>query len=115
MRRAIAISILIWFVACRSAAVQVGPSGEYATKGKDYEYYLNLRADSSFTYRERNMEVTSEAKGRWRYLADTIYLIRDSGSLAENLSSGYMNNAPDKAFFRGKKAINIGPNVLKRK
>ena len=117
MKLTIVISIIICCTAFRSTAVHGISFGEYAIKGKDYEIYLNLRSDSSFTYREKNMEVMSEAKGRWKYNStDTIYLIRDTVvPLPEMLSSGYMKNAPDKVVIQNRGEVKIGANTLKRK
>jgi len=117
MRLTTVISIFICCASCRSTAVHGNPSGEYAIKGKDYEIYLNLRPDSSFIYREKNMEVTSEAKGKWKYnLIDTIYLMRDTAiPLPEMLASGYIKVMPDRVVIKSKNAIKVGASTLNRK
>ena len=102
-------------VSCRSTAILSNPSGEYIVRGKDYEVYINLRPDSSYVYREKNMEIRSEAKGRWKYnLADTIYLIRDNVSLSEKLSGGYKGDMPDKLIVENRNKVKVGRNMLKR-
>lgn len=114
--RLITILLVVYCFACRSTVAQSNPEGEYAAKGKDYEVYLNLKSDSSFIYREKNLEVSSEAKGKWKYsLADTIYLVRDSVALPEMLSSGYMKNIPTKVIVENKNEVKVGTTLLKRK
>jgi hypothetical protein len=111
----ILILMIMCWISCRTTRVQRSIPGEYSSVGKDYEITLDLQRDSSFVFRKKNMEVLSESKGKWRYsFADTIFLIRDSAALPEKLSSGYIKDMPDKAFVKGKNAIQVGSSLLNR-
>lgn len=119
MRLLIYLLIGVFFVAvvgCRSANSSSRLTGNYYSKGRDYEYILEVNPDSTFRYRKYIQDARPSCDGSWKRINATKYLlVCDSVNDIQSLiSNHYMNE--QKLIIEVKKShITVNGKHFKRR
>jgi len=81
--------------------------GIYYRVGKDYNYQVELKADSTFYLSKQNFDVNSSCSGKW-YMKNkaTVALKCNQSNVEDQLAKGYLNE-------RSQFAVIINPNSLR--
>lgn len=99
--------LIVFFTYCADLKAQ--QPGVYAKKGKDFTYRLELRSDSTFELTKQYFEGRALCTGTWKmYGRDSIKLQCGEVTLAEKLSSGYINDRTEYIKVRGRKTLILG-------
>lgn len=90
--------------------------GTYYKNGKDYEYTLILRKDSTFELTKRYPDVNAKCKGKWTYVKNTVLLeCYEENDALSQISTGYLVERKQEFFVLNSNKIRINKVILKKK
>ena len=111
------ISIVLLLILLSSCKSSNNIIGRYHKLGRDFNYELELKADSTFFLSQQILEVTFKCNGKWIVKPQDIVWLEcfDEPFLAE-LASGYMRERSQTAVILSSKKLKLGKvNLQKRK
>jgi hypothetical protein len=109
------ISIIV-FTSCRPTFISQDVQGQFYKEGKDFQYSLDLRRDSSFYFTKKYFDGNSTCRGKWQRLAnDTLILKCDDPDLSAQLQSGYMTERERVVILLSKNRLKVDNVILIRK
>lgn len=107
--------ILVTLVSCKTSYVGNSIEGKFINKGKDYSYSLILKNDSTFIYKQQDLDVLRLCSGKWHYLnQDTILIQCDEENTLQQISTGYMQEREKKVIIVSQKKIKIDKLFFKK-
>ena len=107
MKKILLFLSMILGEACKTAYITQNIQGHYYKTGRDYQYFLSLNDEKSFTFTQKYFEVTLTCIGKWQRLSKDTFLLKcNDEDIAGKLQSGYMAT-------RGTLVIVLSKNKLK--